>query len=292
MLHVSRFFDWLETLHAEFILSAFEPFSLPFMQQAFVIVVIISIPTSLLSCFLVLKGWSLMGDAIAHAILPGIIIAYITKIPYSVGAFCAAVFCTLATGFVKENSRLKEDTVMGIVFSGMFAAGLILMVKVESNIHLDHILFGDILGLDWNDVKETGLLSILISILILIKSRDFLVFIFDKDHSHSLGISLPILQLWLLVLISLTVVSSLKVVGMILVIAMLIAPGAIGFLLARSFKNMILLALSVSTISSVLAVYLSFFIDSAPAPTIIMVLMTVFISSFLYKQMNPKILVK
>ena len=292
MLHGSRFLDWLETLHLEVILSAFEPFSLPFMQQAFVIVVIISIPTSLLSCFLVLKGWSLMGDAIAHAILPGIIIAYITKIPYSVGAFCAAVFCTLATGFVKENSRLKEDTVMGIVFSGMFAAGLILMVKVESNIHLDHILFGDILGLDWNDVKETGLLSILISILILIKSRDFLVFIFDKDHSHSLGISLPILQLWLLVLISLTVVSSLKVVGMILVIAMLIAPGAIGFLLARSFKNMILLALSVSTISSVLAVYLSFFIDSAPAPTIIMVLMTVFISSFLYKQMNPKILVK
>ena len=123
-----------------------EPFVYTYMQQAFAIVLIISIPTSLLSCFLVLKGWSLMGDAIAHSVLPGVVIAYIVGIPIAIGAFIAAMISAVATGFFNDNTRLREDTIMGIVFSSMFALGIVMMTKIESGVHLDHILFGDVLG--------------------------------------------------------------------------------------------------------------------------------------------------
>ena len=123
----------------------FEPFSFTFMQQAFAIVLLVAVPTSILSCFLVLKGWSLMGDAISHSVLPGVILAYILGIPLAIGAFAAGMVCAIATGFISENSRLKEDTVMGVVFSSMFGVGLVMMTKIDSNVHLDHILFGDVL---------------------------------------------------------------------------------------------------------------------------------------------------
>ena len=114
---------------------------------------------ALLSCFLVLKGWSLMGDAISHAVLPGVVIAYIVGLPLAIGAFAAGMICALATGFLKENSRIKQDTVMGVVFSGMFGLGLVLYVKIETDVHLDHILFGDMLGIGWRDIVETALIA-------------------------------------------------------------------------------------------------------------------------------------
>ena len=125
-----------------------QPFQFEFMRNALIISVLVAVPTALLSCFLVLKGWSLMGDAISHAVFPGVVIAYIVGFPYAVGAFAAGMICALATGFLKENSRIKQDTVMGVVFSGMFGLGLVLYVKIQTDVHLDHILFGDMLGVD------------------------------------------------------------------------------------------------------------------------------------------------
>ena len=125
------------------------PFQFPFMQQAFAISLLVAVPCALLSCFLVLKGWSLMGDAVSHAVLPGIVLAYIAGIPLAIGAFAAGMFCALATGYLKENSRIKEDTVMGVVFSGMFGLGIVLYTKIQTEVHLDHILFGDMLGVSW-----------------------------------------------------------------------------------------------------------------------------------------------
>ena len=123
------------------------PFQFPFMQNAFAVAMLISFPTAILSCFLVLKGWSLMGDAVSHAVLPGVVLAYITGIPLLIGAFAAGMFCAVAVGYLKENSRVKQDTVMGVVFSGMFGLGMVLYTKVQTNVHLDHILFGNILGI-------------------------------------------------------------------------------------------------------------------------------------------------
>ena len=128
------------------------PFTFPFMREALVIAMLVAVPAALLSCFLVLKGWSLMGDAISHAVLPGVVLSYVAGLPLAVGAFASGMICALATGYLKENSRIKEDTVMGIVFSGMFGLGIVLYTKVETEVHLDHILFGDMLGVDWPDL--------------------------------------------------------------------------------------------------------------------------------------------
>ena len=143
---------------SEYLELAILPFQLPFMQYAFVISVMVAIPMALLSCLLVLKGWSLMGDAVSHAVLPGVVIAYVVGLPFAAGAFVAGLFRALAAGYLKDNSRVKEDTVLGIVFSGMFGLGLVLYVKVQADVHLDHILFGDVLGIAPSDLIETGII--------------------------------------------------------------------------------------------------------------------------------------
>jgi manganese/iron transport system permease protein len=154
------------------------PFAFPFMQQAdFVIAVLVGVPMALLSCFLVLKGWSLMGDAISHAVLPGVVLAYIAGLPLAIGAFVAGMTCALAIGYLKENSRIKEDTVMGIVFSGMFGLGIVLYTKIETDVHLDHILFGNMLGVRWRDIGETAAhrRDSTTAIIALMKRRDLLL---------------------------------------------------------------------------------------------------------------------
>ena len=280
-------FDRLST--SPWLALLLEPLQFTFMQQAFMLVILIAIPTALLSCFLVLKGWSLMGDAISHSILPGVVIAYIMAIPYAVGAFIAGIFCAIATGYIKEHSRLKEDTVMGVVFSSLFALGLVMMSKIESGVHLDHILFGDMLGLSWSNIVESAVISIAVIGFIAFKGKDLVVYIFDHQHAKAIGLSVKFLHYSLLVTLSLTIVASLKVVGMILVISLLIAPGAIAFLLTNKFSHMLYLAVLISILCSIFGVYLSFFIDSAPAPTIIMLMSLLFIIVFTYQQINIKV---
>jgi manganese/iron transport system permease protein len=265
-----------------------EPFTFVFMQQAFAIVLLVSIPTSILSCFLVLKGWSLMGDAVSHSVLPGVVLAYIVGFPYAFGAFVAGMICAITTGFLSENTRLKEDTVMGVVFSSMFGLGLVMMSKIESSVHLDHILFGDVLGLSWKEVIETGAITLLVVSLSLLKGKDLIAFIFDHQHAKAIGLPVKLLHYGLLALLSLTIVGALKAVGMILVIAMLIAPGAIAHLLAEKFEIMVFLALIISSCCSIAGVYVSFFIDSAPAPTIIVLLTMSFIGVFIYQNVKSR----
>ncbi|UVC17153.1 metal ABC transporter permease [Mesorhizobium onobrychidis] len=256
------------------------PFQFGFMVNALIVSVLVAVPTALLSCFLVLKGWSLMGDAISHAVFPGVVIAYIVGFPYSVGAFAAGMVCALATGFLKDNSRIKQDTVMGIVFSGMFGLGLVLYVKIQSDVHLDHILFGDVLGIGLRDIVETGLIAAITAGIIGIKWRDFLLHAFDPAQARAVGLRVNLLHYGLLCLISLTIVGALKAVGIIMAIAMLIAPGAIAFLLTRKFSAMLILSVAIAVAASFLGVYLSFFIDSAPAPTIVLMLSAAFIAAF------------
>ena len=256
------------------------PFQFGFMVNALIASVLVAVPTALLSCFLVLKGWSLMGDAISHAVFPGVVIAYILGFPYSIGAFAAGMVCALATGFLKDNSRIKQDTVMGIVFSGMFGFGLVLYVKIQSDVHLDHILFGDVLGIGLRDIVETGLIAAITAGIIGIKWRDFLLHAFDPAQARAVGLRVNLLHYGLLCLISLTIVGALKAVGIIMAIAMLIAPGAIAFLLTRKFSGMLILSVAIAVAASFLGVYLSFFIDSAPAPTIVLMLSAAFIAAF------------
>ncbi|MBB4092045.1 metal ABC transporter permease [Brucella pecoris] len=258
------------------------PFQFEFMRHALAISVLIAVPTALLSCFLVLKGWSLMGDAISHAVFPGVVIAYIIGIPFGIGAFVAGMACALATGYLTENSRIKQDTVMGIVFSGMFGLGLVLYVSIRSTVHLDHILFGDMLGITLHDLIETAVIAALTAGVLVVKWRDFLLHAFDPAQARAVGLPVRLLHYGLLCLISLTIVGVLKAVGIILAIAMLIAPGAIAFLLTRKFSAMMVLAVVIAVIASFFGVYLSFFIDSAPAPTIVLLMTAMFLAAFIH----------
>lgn len=257
------------------------PFQFPFMQQAFVIGLLVALPMGLLSPFMVLKGWSLMGDAISHAVLPGIVLAYLLGLPLAAGAFAAGMVCSISVGYLKENSRVKEDTVMGIVFSGMFGLGVVMFSMIESDLHLMHVLFGDILGVTWRDIAETGVIALVALGFVGLLRRDLLVAAFDPQHARAIGLPVRFYHYGLLAVLSLTIVGALKAVGIILAIAMLIAPGATAFLLTRRFDAMVAVSMLIATACAFLGVYLSFFIDSAPAPTIVLLMTLVFIAAFI-----------
>jgi len=256
------------------------PFQFGFMQKAFWIALLVAPPAAMLSCFLVLKGWALMGDAVAHAVLPGIVLAYIAGLPLILGAFIAGMGSAVLTGYLAENSRVKQDTVMGVVFSGFFAVGIILFVAFPSDAHLDHILFGNMLGVGAADLWTAGLISAGVCVVLLVKWRDLLLHAFDPAQAQAMGLPVKVLHYGLLTLLSLVIVATLSSVGLILAIALLITPGAIAFLVVRSFSAMLIVSVSVCTLSMVAGVYASFFIDVAPAPTVVLILTAVFLVAF------------
>jgi manganese/iron transport system permease protein len=268
---VNAAFDWLLV-----------PLSYPFMQRALVVSVMVGAVCAVLSCYLVLRGWSLMGDAVSHAVLPGIVIAYVLALPLAVGAFAAGLACALLTGYLKENSRVKEDTVMGIVFSGMFGFGLVIFTKVETDQHLNHILFGNMLGVTVRDLAETAVIAGATLALVLIRRRDLLLYCFDPNHARAIGLPVGLLHYGLLVLLALTIVGSLKAVGIILVIAMLVAPGAIAYLLTDSFERMLVIAVAVAVGSSAAGTIASFHVDGATGACIVLIQALAFVLAFLF----------
>ena len=258
------------------------PLSYPFMQRALVVSLLVAAVCAVLSCYLVLKGWSLMGDAISHAVLPGIVIAYAIGLPLALGAFAAGLSCALFTGYLKENSRLKEDTVMAIVFSGMFGLGLVLFTKIETDQHLLHILFGNVLGVTPADLVETAIIAGGTLLIVLLKRRDLMLYCFDPNHARAIGLPVRVLHYGLLILLSLTIVSALKAVGIILVIAMLIAPGATAYLLTDRFDRMLLIAVATALASATLGTLMSFHIDGATGACIVLVQTAIFMLAFLF----------
>ncbi|WP_437883581.1 metal ABC transporter permease [Pseudomonas sp. LRF_L74] len=256
------------------------PLQLDFMRYALIISVLVAIPAALLSCFLVLKGWALMGDATSHAVFPGVVLAYMVGIPYSVGAFAAGMLCAVASGYLKDNSRVKQDTIMGVVFSGMFALGLVLYTQIQSDVHLDHILFGDMLGVNDADLVESALIALLVSCFVGLKWRDLLLHAFDPVQARTVGLPVRFLHYGLLALMSLTIVGALKSIGIVLTVAILIAPGAIAFLLTRTMGAILLTAVGIAVFAALAGVYLSFYLDSAPGPTIVLLLSILFILAF------------
>ena len=268
----------MDALYAFFV----EPLTYDFMQRALIVAILVGAVSAVLSCFLVLKGWSLMGDAISHAVLPGIVVAYVIGLPIAIGAFVAGLFAAVSTGYLKDNSRIKEDTAMGIVFTGMFAVGLVLFSRIETDQHLSHILFGDMLGVTWQDLIETAIIALGTLLIVLAKRRDFLLYAFDPQHARAIGLPVTLLHYGLLALLSITIVASLKAVGIILVVAMLIAPGAIGFLLAKRFESMLAIAMTVAIASGVLGTLISFSINGATGPCIVLIQAAVFLLALLF----------
>lgn len=278
------------------------PFQFSFMIKGIIITIILAVPMAVLSCFLILKGWALLGDAISHAVFPGVVIGYMVtpwvmtffvSLPFAwvqsvhpnnvtmtliaCGAFIAGMICAIITGFLGNNSRIKQDTVMGVVFSSMFGLGLVLATTIYSSVDLNHILFGNLLGVNWLDIAQTTAISTIVTLILGAKWRDFMLYIFDSVQARALGLRVSLLHYTLLTMISLTIVAALKAVGIILVISLLIAPGAIAYLVTKRFSSMLLIAVCVAVFSSFLGIYLSLFIGSDSASTIVLILTLIFI---------------
>lgn len=247
-----------------------EPLEYPFLRDAMMIGSLIAVMCAVLSCFLVLRGWSLMGDAVSHSLLPGIVLAYLVGAPLLIGAFLAGLLCAVGTGWVKNISRLKEDTAMGVVFTGLFAIGLVLFSKVPSDLHLDHILFGNLLGIGPAEIREVMRVAFPVLAVLLLKRRDFLLLCFDPVQARVTALPVRLLHYGLLVLLSLAIVVSLKAVGIILVTAMLITPGATAFLWSDRFDQMLWIASATAVCSTVLGVMISFHSDASPAACIVL----------------------
>lgn len=257
-----------------------QPFQFAFMQNAFWIILFIAPPCALLSCFLVLKGWALMGDAVSHATLPGIVLAWILGLPLIVGAFAAGMTCAVVTGYLSDHSRVKKDTVMGVVFSGMFGLGIIMYTSITTNEHLDHVLFGNMLGVNAQDLWTAGIIGAAVTLLLGLKWKDLLLHAFDPAQAQASGLNTWLLHYGLLAGLSLTIVATLSAVGLILAVALLVTPGAIAFLVARSFGPMMIVAVCSCAFSMVAGTYASFYLDSSPAPTIVLIMTGLFVIAF------------
>jgi ABC-type Mn2+/Zn2+ transport system permease subunit len=259
-----------------------EPFQYPFMQEALLVGALVGAVCAVLSCYLVLKGWSLMGDAISHAVLPGVVGAYLLGLPLAVGAFASGLLCATATGWIKANSRIKEDTVMGIVFTGLFALGLVMFTKVETDAHLSHILFGNILGIEREHMIETMIAGGVTLLVILPLRKDLLLFCFDAAHARAIGLHTGFLYYLLLALLAGTIVASLQAVGIILVVAMLVTPGCIARLLTDRFDHMLIIAAGASVVASCAGVYVSFFLDGSTGPCIVLCQAVLFVFALVF----------
>lgn len=276
--------SWLDVL--------LEPMSFAFMQRALLTAAATSIVCAIFSCFLVLKGWSLMGDAISHAVLPGVVLAYLAGIPLAIGAFGSGLFCAVATGFIKEHCRVKEDSVMGIVFSGMFAAGLVLFSRVNTEQHLSHILFGNVLGVTDSEMLQTLIIAAVVTLAILLRFKDLVLFCFDPIQAKVIGLPVRFYHYALLCMLAMTIVAALQAVGVVLVVAMLITPGITAYLLCKTLPKMVTIAVTVSLLAAISGTFISFYIDAATGPTIVLIQALFFLlaltANLLQKSIKPR----
>jgi manganese transport system permease protein len=259
-----------------------EPLQHAFMQRALLVSMVVASVCGLLSCYMTLKGWALMGDAVSHAVMPGVVIAYALNLPFALGAFVFGVGSVAVIGYIKQMTRIKEDTVIGLVFTGFFAFGLILVSKVRSSIDLTHILFGNVLGISPADIQQTLWICGLVLAVLLLLRRDLILFCFDPTHARSIGIHTGVLHYLLLAVLSLAAVAGLQTVGIILVVAMLVTPGATAHLLTDRFDRMTWIAVGSAVLSSVVGIYWSYWLDASTGGCIVVVQTCLFLASFLF----------
>lgn len=253
-----------------------EPLQYGFLVRAIWVSAFVGLVCAVLSCYITLKGWSLMGDAISHAVVPGVVIAYALNIPFAIGAFVFGFGATVAIGYIKSKTRLKEDAVIGIVFTGFFAFGLILITKIPSNVDLFHILFGNVLGISQQDIIQTLIAGLLTLVVILVRRKDLLLFCFDPNHAKAIGLRTQVMYYTLLLVLALTIVAALQTAGIILVISMLVTPGSIGYLLSDRFDHMMAIAVASSVFACVMGTYLSYHLDISTGGSIVVLLTILF----------------
>ncbi|MEL7143165.1 MAG: metal ABC transporter permease [Cyanobacteria bacterium J06643_4] len=262
-----------------------EPLQLGFMVRALWVSAFVGIVCAVLSCYITLKGWSLMGDAVSHAVVPGVVVAYALGVPFAVGAFVFGFGATVAIGYVKAQTRLKEDAVIGVIFTGFFAFGLVLATKIPSNIDLFHILFGNVLGISQSDIVQTLIAGVLTLTIILLFRKDLLLFCFDPNHAKAIGLNTQLMYYMLLSVLALTTVTALQTAGIVLVVAMLVTPGATAYLLSDRFDKMLMYSVATSVLSCFFGTYASYYLDASTGGCIVVLMTLLFTAAMLF---SPK----
>ena len=258
------------------------PLHYDYMLKAIFVSAVIGGVCAFLSCFITLKGWSLMGDALSHSVVPGVAVAYYAGWPFAAGAFVTGLLAAMGMGFVKTKTRLREDAVIGVVFTAFFALGLLLISLYPSQVDLRSIVFGNILGISNPDIVQVLIISGVTLVVLGFKWRDLLLFCFDPNQARALGLNTTALHFTLLTLLSATAVAALQTVGACLVVAMLVTPGATAYLLTDRFGRMIGIATSLGVGTSIVGAYASYFFDGSTGGCIVTLQSALFVAALVF----------
>jgi manganese/iron transport system permease protein len=256
------------------------PFGYDYMVKAMWVSALVGGVCAFLSAYLMLKGWSLMGDALAHSIVPGVAAAYILKLPYATGAFFAGFLASLGMAFVRQHSRLREDATIGLVFTTFFAAGLLMVSLYPTAVDVQKIVLGNILGISDEDAMQVVIISAVSLAVLLLKWKDLMVVFFDENHARTVGLRPRLLKIVFFTLLSACTVAALQTVGACLVIAMVVTPGATAYLLCDRFDRLLMTSVAIGTLTSFIGAYLSFFLDGATGGVIVTLQTLVFLAAF------------
>jgi manganese/iron transport system permease protein len=258
------------------------PFSYDYMLKAMWVSALVGAVCAFLSAYLMLKGWSLMGDALGHSIVPGVAGAYIIGAPFAVGAFFAGILAALGMSFVKQHTRLREDAVIGLVFTTLFALGLLMASIWPTSVSIQTIVLGNILAISDEDVVQVAIIAGVSLAVMAFIWKDLMVTFFDENHARSIGLNTGLLKIVFFTLLSACTVAALQTVGACLVIAMVVTPGATAYLLTDRFGRLIVIAVALGALTSFVGAYLSYFLDGATGGVIVTLQTLVFLAAFYF----------
>ena len=259
-----------------------EPFGYNYMTKAIWVSALVGGVCAFLSCFLILKGWSLMGDALSHSVVPGVALASMAGLPYAVGAFAAGLLAALAIVAVRRLTMLREDAVIGLIFTSMFAAGLLLISVRPTAVDLNAVIFGNVLAIADEDILQVVLIATVSLLILGLRWKDMMLSIFDEAQAHAVGLAPQRMRILFFVLLSACAVAALQTVGAILVIAMVVTPGATAYLLTDRFGRMIVIAVAIGAICGGLGAYASYFLDGATGGLIVLFQTLLFLLAFVF----------
>jgi len=265
-----------------------EPLSSAFMQRSLIEAIMVGTICAVVGCYLMVQRLALLGDAISHSVLPGLAIAFWLGVNIFVGAFIAGIISTICINIIRNRSPIKEDAAMGIVFSAFFALGitLITLIQKENKIDLNHYLFGNILGVTWGDIRDTAIIAVIILLVVFALYKELLFYTFDQIGAQAVGLPVKLLDMSLMILIALTIVASLKTVGVVLVLSLLITPAATAYLLVTRLHQIMFLGVGIGVLASVSGMYLSYFYNIPSGPAIVLVASGLFVLSLLFSPLH------
>jgi manganese/iron transport system permease protein len=258
------------------------PFSYGYMINAIWVSALVGGVCAILSAYLMLKGWSLIGDALSHSIVPGVAGAYMLGLPFSIGAFFSGGLAAGAMLFLTQRTKLKEDAVIGLIFTAFFGLGLFMISLSPTSVNIQTIVMGNILAVTPEDTLQLVIIAVVTLVVMFFIWKDLMVTFFDESHARSIGLNPPLLRVIFFTLLAACTVAAMQTVGAFLVIAMVVTPGATAYLLTDRFPRLILIAVAVGALSSLVGAYISFFLDGATGGVIVVLQTAVFLLAFVF----------